>query len=869
MNKSSPPKYLLRFFRWFCHPELHPFIEGDLLELYEERVMKKGQRKASIQFALDVLLLFRPGIIKPFTPRPASNTTAMLRHNLTITFRHFSRYKTSFAINLIGLSTGLASALLIYLWIHSELSIDTFHQKDTRLYQVMHNFPMGDRIETSEGTPALLAKAIAEEMPEVEHATAVVPPSRFNYGQGIISFNDTHLKASSQFVDQDYFDVFSWTILKGEQDQVLSDKYSVMLSDELANNLFPDTEDIIGKIVIWDHDQYSGSYQISGIFEKPPASSTAQFDILFTYELFFDTNVSRLNLENWGNSNPSTYVALKEGTNVVDFNRKIADFIQTKHEPSRSTLFLQPYSDRYLHSQYENGVVAGGRIEYVRLFSVVGLFILIIAGINFTNLSVARATRRLKEIGVKKSVGAHRKTLIIQFLSDSTLMAFLSLTIALGLVGLLLPLFNEITDKHFSWTSFFPLIGPAFAISLMTGLIAGAYPALYLSHFRPAAVLKGKLPAATGQAWMWKGLVVFQFIISVLLIVGVLIVYQQFEFIQKKNLGYDKESIITFKREGKLTNSLETFLREIKNLPDVVNAATFGHDLLGVHGGTGALDWEGKNPEERIQFANLEGDYGLIELLDIEMVAGRSFNQEFGSDSSKIIFNEEAIAAMGLTDPVGKTITLWGKEREIIGVTKNFHFESLYEPIKPCFIQCYPNGRTILVKLSAGSEPATINRISQFYQDYNQGLPLDYRFLDQDYQALYAAEQRVSTLSKYFASLAIIISCLGLFGLAAFTAERKVKEIGIRKVLGASVFGIIGLLSTELTKMVLIAIIVALPISYLISSQWLEKFAYRVDITWWFFISAGLLTLLVAWTTLSVQSIKAALANPVDSLKNE
>jgi hypothetical protein len=390
---------------------------------------------------------------------------------------------------------------------------------------------------------------------------------------------------------------------------------------------------------------------------------------------------------------------------------------------------------------------------------------------------------------------------------------------------LLLPEFNAITGKHLSLHFSVNFILSVLVITLITGLLSGSYPAFYLSHFKPAMVLKGKLNTSFSVAWARKGLVVFQFAVSIILIVSVLVVYKQIEFIQTKNLGFDKDNIISFKSEGRLNENQETFLQEVKNMPGVVNATSFGHDLFGGHGGTSGLDWEGKRPDDNIQFGNLEVDYEWFETLDIEMAEGRTFSREFGSDSAKIIFNEAAIAAMGLKDPIGKTVNLWGQDKQIIGVTKNFHFESFYEEIKPCMMQCYPNGRNVLVKIQAGMERKTIERIGDFYREYNQGLPFDYQFLDQDYQELYAAEQRVAILSKYFAGIAILISCLGLFGLATFTAERRLKEIGIRKILGSSEFGIVHLLSGDFTKMVLIAIVIALPLSYFIAHRWLESFA--------------------------------------------
>ncbi len=780
-----------------------------------------------------------------------------------ISLRNFNRYKTSFFINLIGLSIGLACALLIYLWVNDELSIDRFHEKDSQLFQVMQNIQTSNSIQTFEGTPGLLARSLAEEMPEVENAVAVRPG--FNH-KGILSVGAKHIKASEQYVDKDFFNVFSYHLIQGDKDQVLSEIYAVVLSDELAMKLFNTTENIIGNTLEWDHDDFSGIYSVSGIFESPPSNSSTQFDILFNYELFLEKRPGFLH---WGNSNPATYVILKEGADIDQFNEKIAGFITSKLPESNSTLFLRRYSDKYLYGNYENGVQAGGRIEYVRLFSIVTIFILVIACINFMNLSTAKATRRLKEVGVKKAIGADRKTLVFQFLSESMMMAFVSLLLSLMLVMLFLPQFNQITGKQLTLNFDLTLVISVLGITIFAGLMAGSYPAFYISGFRPAMILKGKLHSATGALWMRKGLVIFQFIISVIFIASVLVVSKQLAFIQNKNLGYDRDNILYFANEGEVLESFETFLSEVKRIPGVVNAACFANNLTGSHGGTSGLEWKGKSPEEAIDFGNLEVGYDLIELLDIEMAVGRTFSREFSSEKSKIIFNEAAIIAMGLEDPVGKTIKLWGEEKQIIGVVKNFHFESLYEAIKPCFLQLYPVSNKTMVRIQEGTEAETIARLEQFYQEYNQGLPFDYKFLDEDYQVLYASEKRVNILSRYFAGLAIVISCLGLFGLATFTAERRLKEIGIRKILGSSNLGIVYLLSLDFTRMVGIAILIALPVSFILSKQWLQGFAYRIDLAWWYFVGAGLTALLIAWFTVGLQTVKAARVNPSQCIRDD
>ena len=857
--KPSPPHSALRFLRWFCREDYIDEIEGDLIEVFEKQYAS-SPTKAKLKFTWSVIRYFRPEFIKSFKRKQTLNHSAMFRHNILLTYRTFKRYKMSFFINLIGLSTGLACALLIYLWVHDELSVDKFHEKDAQLFHVMYHQQLSEGVGTNDQTPGPLAEALVQEMPEVQYATTTSWVASHT-----LSIKDEVIKARGIYASEDYFNMFSFHLVQGDQNQVLKDPTSIVLSENLCRKLFNSTENVMGNIVEFEHKT---PYQVTGVFEDVPANSSLQFDFVLSFEEFEKRNDWALD---WNASGPYTYIVVREGADPQLLNEKIIDFAtKRREEGSAIDLFLKPYSENYLYGNYEGGRQVGGRIEYVRLFSVIAIFILIIACINFMNLSTAKASRRLKEIGIKKAVGAGRKTLVFQYLGESILMTFLSLLTAILLVALFLPQFNEITGKqltlHFSATLILSVLG----ITLMTGIIAGSYPALYLSGFNPITVLKGKLTTSAREIWARKGLVVFQFAVSVILIVSVVVVYKQIEFVQNINLGYDKDNIIYFEQEGRVEDKPETFLLEMSNVPGVVGASSVGHNLLEHTMGTAGLEWEGKNPDDKIYFEYMFADYDMMEILGIEILEGRTFSRTFATDSTAIILNEAAIDVMGIQDPVGKYVKLWDNQREIIGVVKNFHFSSLHDNIKPLLLVLDPdNTWNIIARINGNEQKETIGRLEELYQTYNPGFVFDYKFLDQDYQALYVAEQRVSTLSKYFAGLAILISCLGLFGLAAFTAEKRIKEIGIRKILGATDFGIVYLLSIDFTKMVLIAIVVALPISYFIAKNWLESFAYRIDLAWWFFISAGLIALLIAWFTVGLQTVKAARINPTQCLKDE
>jgi putative ABC transport system permease protein len=770
--------------------------------------------------------------------------------------------------------------MLIYLWVNDELQVDKFNEKDKHLFQVMINMETPDGTQTSDQTPGLLAATLAKEFPEVEYAAAVIPVSWVDK-KGILSYQGKQITATNQFAGKDFFKMFSYHFIARTGSQVSVDKSSIVISRDLAMKVFRTTENVSGKTIEWNQQDYSGFYRISGIFENPPVNATMQFDIVFSYDLYLEKNP---NLQKWGNNDPLTYLILKPGTGIDQFNLKIAGLIKTRNDKSKASLFAQRFSDRYLNSHYENGSPNGGRIDYVNLFSVTAIFILVIACINFMNLSTAKAIRRIRQAGVKKILGARRSTLITQFLGESLLLTFISTLIAIAIVLLLLPQFNRITGKQLSIPFNREFILVALGITLVTGIISGIYPAVYFSGFKPVFALKGRTVNSMVELMVRKGLVIFQFTLSVIFIVSVIVVYKQMNLIQTRNLGYHRDNIIYFEKGGmvsenkedylpggKFETSLQTLLLKIEDIPGVANVSNFRHNITNRDGGTYDLSWQGKDPDTRIDFTDLAVGYGFIETTGIKLKEGRSFSKSFVSEKSNIIFNQVAIDIMGLKEPIGKTVSLWGETRQIIGVVENFHFQSLHENLKPCFLDLTINHRAakIMVKLKAGQEKETIARLDALYQADNKGLPFEYRFLDEDYQALYSSEKKVAVLSKYFAALAIIISCLGLFGLAAFTAQKRQKEIGIRKVVGATTNNVVILLSGDFLKLIGISILIAFPIAWWAMYKWLHGFAYRVDLGMDIFVIAGLSTTLITIFSISFQSIKAALVNPVKSLRAE
>ncbi len=791
----------------------------------------------------------------------------MKKSFLTIAWRYFKKDRQFTILNLVGLSTGLACTLLIWLWVNSELKVDKYNEKDDQLYQVLANSQSNEGIKTGEYTAGLLAPSIKAGIPEIAYATSVLHASWFSQ-RGILSYNNKKIKADGDYVSSDYFDVMTCHFIRGDKKRLFADNLSVAISDELALKVFGST-DVIGKSFDFDQSEFGGTFLITGIFDKVPDGSTYRPDLLFNFALVLER---RPNLLKFSNSDPHTYVILKPGTNAEVVSKKISDFLKTKVKQNPHQLFLAKFSERYLHGIYENGVQAGGRIIYVKLFSFIAIFILIIACINFMNLSTAKASRRMKEVGIRKVVGAGRGSLIMQYLSESLLMTFLSLIVAIALVYLALPVFNEITGKSLQiklgWTG----ISAVLAVTLITGIAAGSYPALYLSGFNPLTVLKGKFDTSILQIIVRKGLVVFQFAISIIFIAAVLIVYRQLNFIQTKNLGYERENVIHFEIPLEFDSTKMAaaagFVQRLQNIPGIVSTSSFAHNLTGDHGGISGFEWPGKDQGMDIDFANLEVGAHFLETAGIKIIDGRHFSAD-NNARNEIVFNETAIKMMGLKNPVGKTVRFWGMDKQIVGIAADFNFESLYEPLKPCFFQIYPVAPNIMVRLQKGAEQTTIPQIQKAFAGFAPNLDFDYRFLDEDYRALYVSEQRVSVLARYFSGLAILISCLGLFGLTAFTATRRQKEIGIRKVVGATVGQVSILLSKEFVRLVAIAMCIAFPLVIWIMSNWLNGFAYRIPLSADLFLITAVVTMLITLITISYHAIKAAIANPVISLRSE
>lgn len=870
---SQPPKLFLKFFRWYCHPRLLKPIEGDLTELYHERVAQFGQKKANRLFKRDVIILFRKDIIKPAGGTYRLNFYGMLKHNFLISLRTFKKYQSTFWINLTGLTAGLTAFMLIGLWVHDEVSKDQFHVHKDRLFKIYRTIKSGDwPAFTADSNSGLLIPELLSEMPEI--ASAVPVMQEFPYA--ILSVGDKKLKSSGLFAGKDFFNTFSFNLTQGSPDQVMQHPSSIVISQSLAEKFFKQ-QNPIGQIMhLVDNTDgevlYEADYVVSGVFDLKGLNTSEKFDFLLPHHLYLSHLEPRY--KTWWSNSSKVYIQLHENVDLQAFESRLDALYQQKMAavygdrppPETVKMHLQPYHTVYLHNRYVNGVLSNGRISYVYLFSAIGLLILLVACINFVNLSTALASRRLKEVGIKKVLGTSKGTLIMQHLMEAFLTVLASTGLAMVLVAVILPGFNEVTGKALIPDFSSDQLGYLMIIMVSTALMAGTYPAFFMSGLAPIDALKAKLRASGSDSWVRKGLIIFQFALSIVLIIAVLTISKQVDYVRSKNLGYNRDNVITFERDGAIVESTDPFLVEVSTIPGVVNATVLEGNITSFDNSGGGYKQQDK-PSIQFTFARVGYDY--VETLGLELKEGRSFSRDFSNEHDKIILNEKAIEVMGLDDPVGKVVNIRGN-REIIGILKDFHYLSLHEPIAPMFLIFEPGDATsIALKLQAGKEMETIEALESAYQEINPGLPFQFTFLDEEYNALYRSELQVASLSTYFATIAIIISCLGLFGLTTFMTQRRIKEIGIRKVLGSSRLRIVALLGTNLFKMLLLAMIIGTPIAFTTLGQWLENFAYRIDLSVWHFVSGAIATIAIASLTVGYETWKAASVNPVNCLKDE
>ncbi len=790
----------------------------------------------------------------------------MIKNYFKIAWRNLLHNKTFSLINIFGLALGMTCSLLIMLWLKDELKKDRFHANDKRLFRVMENQYYSGDISTFNSSPGILAENIVKDVPEIELASQMLWEE-----EPLFTVGDKFDKEKGRYVQKDFLKMFSYKLLKGDPATALARPDAVVISKNLADKYFKG-EDALGKMIKIDSRD---NVIVTGVLDEIPELSSLKFDFLLSYDIWFKRNDWA---KEWGNNGPRCYVMLRENTSVDKVNAKIKGYIKTKNKDSNVELFLQNYGESYLYSEWNSGKQDGGRIEYVRIFSVVAIVILLIACINFMNLATARSLRRAREIGVRKVVGAGKRQLVAQFIGEAIFVSFLAILVSLLLVVLILPSFNSFTDKHLAINLGDPVFLMILAgLTIVTGIISGSYPALFMSTLRPIIVLKGILKFKAGATYFRKALVVFQFALSIVLILWMIIVYRQVNYIHNKDLGFSKENLLYMPLEGQLGKNYMTFRDELLKQPGILNVTSAQSSPLEVGSSTQGVRWPGKDTTKLILFSNNPITYDYIKTMGIELVAGRDFDPSYSLDTMNYLVNEAAARKIGYKEPVGKELTMWGDKGTIIGLMKDFHHNSLKVPIEPLILRLFKpswaaeNGYwgNVIIRTEKGKTKQAIASMETTFKKFNPGFPFKYYFTDDEMMKNYKSELTTSKLSRYFAFLAIFISCLGLFGLVMFTAEQKTKEIGIRKVLGASVGGIIGMLSKDFLKLVLIAVAIAFPVAWWLMNKWLTDFAYRIDIGWWVFVVAGIAALLIALLTISFQSIKSAIANPVKSLRTE
>jgi len=786
---------------------------------------------------------------------------AMIKNYLLIAVRNIFRNKLFSTVNILGLAFGICSALLIFLWVNDELEYDYFHANANRLYRVMENQRYTDgRIYTFAATPGPMAPFIKEKYPEIEKAT------RFTWEvNNLMQVDDKTFYEMGRYVDQDFVEMFSFPFIKGNMATALKDKNSVVITEKMAKKYFGE-EEPIGKVLLMNTKR---SFTVTGVLKDIPRNSSLQFEYLLPFEVFWDENTW---LHEWGNNNIRTFLLLREGTDRENFAAKFKSEIGSHQEKSNVELFIQPQAEAYLYGDFENGVQSGGRIESVKIFFVVAVFVLVIACINFMNLSTAQATKRAKEVGLRKVIGAVPSQLFRQFMGESFVTVCVSAVLALLFAVLLIPVFNEITGKALTLNLLDGRLLMIFGIIIVfTAFVAGSYPALFISEFKPVQVLKGQLKSGSRAALFRKVLVVVQFSMSIILIISTTVVFRQMNFMQNRDIGFVRENVFYLWMEGDVRPKLETFRTRLLAQPGIESVTSASQIPIDIGNSTVGVEWEGKDPNEKILFSNINVDFEFIQAMKMNMKEGRPFDRSRISDTSNYIVNEKAAEKFGFKNGVAdQDLTMWDRKGKIVGVVKDFNFGSLHSAVDPLILRMDAKETyCLLVRVKPNETEAGLRSTEILWKEYAPGYPFKYTFLNQNWEDFYKTEAQRGKVFNTLAILSIFISCLGLFGLSAFSAERRTKELGIRKALGASMPGLIRLMGKEFTVLVLFAAAVGCPFGWYLMTQWLETYAYHVDVGYLTLIMAAVVCLVISLVTISYHSVKVAASDPVKSLRYE
>lgn len=807
----------------------------------------------------------------------------MLQNYIKIAWRNLVRNKAFSAINIVGLALGLATCLLISLYVFDELSYDRANKKASQIVRVVFRGIMnGGQINEANVMPPV-AQALKADYPEVEDATRIRTAGSPSITVGDKTFRDDQVA----YVDSNFFQVFTFPLLQGDAKTALIQPGTAVITQAMARKFFGD-ENPMGKSLTIK--SWNALFRVTGVIDKMPVNSHFHFDMLLSM-----AGVSDAKSPSWMTSGFFTYLVLPKGYDYKQLEAKLPQVVskymgsqiqqafgmsltQFRRKGNDLSFLLQPLTNIHLHSNLTGEIEANGDVQYVYIFGAIAVFMLLIACINFMNLSTAGASKRAKEVGIRKVMGSVRQSLTSQFLIESLLLTSIALTLAIGLVYLTLPLFNELAGKNLvlNFAASPWLLPGLLLLGVVVGILAGSYPAFFLSSFKPVQVLKGtRFTGDRKSIGLRSGLVVVQFFISITLMIGTTVVYQQLDYIQNKKLGYTKEQVLVLPETWLLDKKEDVFRNQIMQDPRVVNVSTSGYLPAGPSNNNNFMVYPESNSTQLVKTLRYDVDYNYIPTLGMQLAEGRNFSKAYGTDSAGVILNETAARTLGWNDnAVGHTISNSDNDGKkatlrVIGVVKDFHFRSMRERISPLVMVLSKNAGTVIVKVKTKDIAGLVASLKKQWEQLTTDAPFTYSFLDERFNNTYLAEQKTGRILGLFAGLTIFVACLGLFGLATFTAEQRTKEIGVRKVLGASVTSIVGLLSKDFLKLVAIAIVLASPVAWYVMNRWLQDFAYKIDITWWMFALAGVLSVSIALLTVSFQSVKAALMNPVKSLKTE
>jgi len=789
----------------------------------------------------------------------------MLTNFFKTTIRTLLKNKTYSFLNIFGLAIGIACTGLIFLWVEDEMGFDSVNVKKDKLYMVMNNWPVNGKINTFSSTPGPMAAALKTEVPGIANTC------RMTEGEENLLFTigDKQMYAGGNYADSSMFSMFTMPFVQGNAAKAFSDLNSIVITEKTAKKFFGSEKNVIGKTVKVDNKK---QLAVTGVIKDFPQNSNVQFEWLAPMGLFLADNDW---MYHWDYNSTLTFVELDSKANPATVGKQLSGLIKKHEADALPTSIIFSMNDWHLRYAFENGKpTGGGQIEYVRLFTIIAWIVLLLACINFMNLSTARSEKRAREVGVRKVLGSSRKKLVLQFMGEALAMAALSAVLAIVIMITALPAFNQLANKELSLNLTNPLhIGALVAITILCGFVAGSYPSLFLSSFKPINVLKGLKLKAGSAGFIRRGLVVMQFTVSIVLIISTVIVFQQIQYVKKRNLGYNKDNLMSIPLQGEMGKNFAAIKQHLLNTNVVENAALTNHQTLYGGNNTVGIKWKGKDENTRVLISVRDISPELLSTNGINLVEGRGFNADAATDSSSVIITQSLAKLMNVKTAIGETLLRNDKTYKIVGVVNDMVYGNIYTQSDPLVYFCssnYQDESLLYVKLKPGIDQATaIAKIGAVIKADNPGYPFDYSFEDDLFNNMFNSEALVSKLSRVFAVLAIIISCLGLFGLAAYTAERRTKEIGIRKVLGATAGRLVAMLSTEFVKLVLVSALLAFPIAWYAMQQWLLNYAYHVNITWWVFAAAGTGALLIAVVTISFQAIKAALMNPVKAIKTE